>query len=578
MLFLLAFLFVPSSVALAQQASSESEHAQLEARFAAMLSGAQLVGWSTADDRPADAAPQPDSYQLGEVRKLENGKWRIEWKRGALTLPVVVPVEWAGDTPIIAVRELTIPLMGTFDARVMFHDDQYVGIWSGAGHGGQMGGRVVHAGEDAPQASEPETGAAWPQFRGPDARGLGAGEALATWNVPSGEGVLWTSDVPGLSHSSPVIGGGRIFLTTSVGEKEAESKLGLYGGIAPVEDEGEQSFEVHCFDQRTGEALWKQVAFQGVPAVKRHPKGSHAASTPATDGEHVVAFFGSEGLFCYTADGEKKWERDFGTLESAFFMVPSAQWGFASSPVIHGERVLVQCDVLGDSFLAALSLADGSTIWRTEREEVPTWSTPTVDVRDGRSQVIVNGFKHIGAYDLETGEELWRLKGGGDIPVPTPVVADELVYITNAHGSMAPILAIEASASGTLELEGEGADDVAWGHRRGGNYMQTPLALDGLLYLCSDGGIIACYDAKSGEQLYRERLGDGTTGFTSSPVAADGKLYYASEAGEVHVVRAGREFEVLAVNDLGQPCMATPALVDGVLYYRTRSRLVALGG
>src|SRR5439155_13098372 len=155
---------------------------------------------------------------------------------------------------------------------------------------------------------------------------------------------------------------------------------------------------------------------------------THANPTVATDGKRVVAFFGSEGLYCYNLDGKLLWHKDLGVLDAGFYLVPTAQWGFASSPVIDGEKVIVQCDVQKNGFLAAFRITDGQQIWRTPRDEVPTFGTPTVYRQGGRAQVIVNGYRHIGGYDAVTGKELWRLRGGGDIPVPTPVVGQGLVF------------------------------------------------------------------------------------------------------------------------------------------------------
>jgi len=316
----------------------------------------------------------------------------------------------------------------------------------------------------------------WPGFRGHRARGFAEGTAAPTrWDLESGENVLWRAPIPGLAHSSPVVWGDRLFVTTAVkqGETEPELKVGLYGDISSVADEGLHQFRLLCLDKRTGELLWSRTAHEGVPAVKRHPKSSHAASSPATDGEHVVAFFGSEGLYCYDLDGELLWQKDFGVLDSGFFLAPEAQWGFASSPVLHAGRVIVQVDVQEDSFLAAFDADTGEQAWRTPRHDVPTWSSPTVDVRPGRSQVIVNGYKHIGGYDLETGAELWKLAGGGDIPVPTPVVAHDLVFITNAHGRMAPIYAVSVTATGELEGTAEDEELIQYYQAKGEQVWQV---------------------------------------------------------------------------------------------------------
>ncbi|MFT7487553.1 MAG: outer membrane protein assembly factor BamB, partial [Candidatus Paceibacteria bacterium] len=350
----------------------------------------------------------------------------------------------------------------------------------------------------------------------------------------------------------------------------------LYGSIDPVQDESEFRFQLHCLDKSTGDELWSRVCWEGVPSVKRHPKGSHAASSPAVDGEHVLAFFGGEGLYCYDLEGELLWDRDLGPMDSGYYVVPEAQWGFGSSPLLHEGFAIVQCDKQEGSFIAALDASNGEERWRTERDDVPTWSTPTVLVGESGSQVICNGYKHAGGYDLETGAELWNLVGGGDIPVPTPIVSKGLIFITNAHGGMAPIFALNASARGEIGLKPEEEPLLAWAKPRRGNYMQTPLAYGDAIYFCTDSGIMSSFDTQTGEENYRERLGEGRTGFTSSPVAANGNIYYSSEEGNVYVVQLG-EFKPLAVNFLGEECMATPAISDGVLYYRTRSHVVAIG-
>ena len=605
---LLAVLPSAQDAAPAPEPAAPPDRATLEARFRERMDGVRLVGRFTDSAAPPGEAPAEESYTIRKVELLPDGRWRFtaEIAFGTRSVPVALDLDvlWAGDTPVITLTDFVVPMLGTYTARVLIHGDAYAGTWGGAGHGGHLFGRIVPLEEDAAAgAAAGEQGAAeakgtggeesggdeagggvpeddgqsWPSFRGPSASGVQEGFATPTrWDVATGENVRWRTPIPGLAHSSPVVWGERIYLTTAVGEGEAELTVGLYGDIAPVEDEGVQRFQVLCVDARDGRVLWTRTAHEGVPRVKRHTKGSHAASTPATDGRHVAAFFGSEGLYLYDAAGELLWKKDLGLLDSGYYLVPAAQWGFASSPVIHGERVLVQCDVQGGGFLAAFDLRTGEELWRVARDEVPTWSTPTVHVSEERSQVIANGYKHIGGYDLATGAELWKLVGGGDIPVPTPVVASGLVIITNAHGPMAPIYALDAMAEGEV---GTGEDDpwMLWFQPRRGNYMQTPLVYRDLLYCCADQGVLSCFDPTSGEQHYRERLGGGTTGFTASGVAADGKLYFTSEEGEVHVLAAGPTFTELAVNELGETCMASPAISRGTLFFRGRHHLTAVG-
>jgi outer membrane protein assembly factor BamB len=427
----------------------------------------------------------------------------------------------------------------------------------------------------------PRAGVDWPQFRGIQASGVDDSAALpAQWDVATGRHVRWKAAIPGLSHSSPVVWGDQVCLTTAVAKgKDENLKVGLYGDIEPVEDQTTMSWELHCLDKRTGARRWSAVAHAGVPKIKRHPKATHANSTLATDGRYLVAMFGSEGLYAYDMKGTLVWKKDLGVLRSAFFAVPEAQWGFASSPVIHGNRVIVQADVIGDSFLAAFDLATGRELWRTARADYPTWSTPTVDTTGGRAQIIVNGFKHVGGYDLDTGKPLWRMAGGGDIPVPTPIVRDGLAYVTNAHGGKAPILAVRTSASGDVSLTGDARANagVAWSQPRDGAYMQTPVVYRGYLYVCRDNGVLSVFDAETGEQAYQQRLGDGLTGFTASAVAGDGKIYYTSEDGGVVVIKAGPGYEKLAENAFRETAMATPAISEGVLFFRTRTQLVAVG-
>ena len=417
----------------------------------------------------------------------------------------------------------------------------------------------------------------WPSFRGHAADGNGTGSPPVTWNVETGENVLFRVAVPGLGHSSPVIWGDRLFLTSSVPEgEEASLKVGLYGDIAPVVGEPPQRFQVLAYDKRSGELLWQRTAFEGTPAVKRHTKASHTNSTPATDGNVLVAFFGSEGLHAFDLDGKPLWSRRFGLLDSGYYMVKTAQWGFASSPLVHEGRVIIQVDVQGDSFLASLDAATGEDVWRIDRDEIPTWSSPAVFPRgNGGRQVVVNGYKHIGGYDFDTGDELWRLEGGGDIPVPTPIRAGEgPILITSAHGRMRPIYAIDPDAEGGIDPN---HDAMAWFHERLGNYMQTPIVVGDLAYFGFDNGVVTVVDWKSGERVGQRRLGRGASGFTASPVAAGGRIYFSSEDGDVYVIEPGDELNELAVNELGETLMATPAISDGVIYFRARRHVIAVG-
>jgi outer membrane protein assembly factor BamB len=266
-------------------------------------------------------------------------------------------------------------------------------------------------------------------------------------------------------------------------------------------------------------------------------------------------------------------------MDSGYFQSKSAQWGFASSPVIHDGKVIVQCDVQVGSFLAVFDLKDGRELWRAPRKDVPTWSTPTVVTLGGRTQIIVNGWRHTGGYDFAAGKELWKLDGGGDIPVPTPITGHGFAYLTSAHGKFRPMNAIRLDASGNITPFEVGTPNnaIAWAHPRQGNYMQTPILVGDRLYGCSDAGVVTCFDARTGDIRFSERLPAGQ-GYTASPVASAGKLYFTSETGKVYVVPAGDTLSITATNDLGETCLATPALANGALIFRTRGQVVCVGG
>jgi len=423
----------------------------------------------------------------------------------------------------------------------------------------------------------------WPRFRGPAAGGVAEGFATpVAWNADASAGavagVRWKTPLPGLAHSSPIVWEDRLFVATALRSSGAAPlRLGLYGDGESADDVAEQSWKIYCLDKRTGKVLWERTARQGLPRAQRHTKATHANTTLTTDGRRLVAFFGSEGLYCYNLKGGLLWSKDLGVVDPSPL---DLQWGFASSPVLFEDTIVILADDKKNSFLAAFRASDGREIWRTGRSSVSerSWSTPLVH-REGRTQVVTNGWRYIAGYDFITGQELWRLRSEGDIPVPAPVAAHGLIFVTNAHGGLAPLYAIRPAATGDISLDGSARSNahVAWSTPRNGAYMQTPLIYGDLLYSCSDRGVLKCYDARTGKLHYEQRLGTGLTGFSASPVASGGRIYIANEEGEVFVIASGSEYKLLAKNLMGETCMATPALSEGVLYFRTRSHLVAIG-
>ena len=418
----------------------------------------------------------------------------------------------------------------------------------------------------------------WPQFRGHEGLGIGSGNPPTQWDTETAQNVSKTQ-IPGLGHSAPIVWGDRVFLTTAVNSDTDNPSIetGWSGDAGEsAKDTGEWTWQVVCLQLGTGKILWTKDVHVGEPTFKRHVKASHANCTPATDGEHVIAFFGSEGLYCCDIDGQLVWKHDFGKLHSG--PSPDLEWGFASSPIIHNGRVIVQCDCLNASFVAILDIKTGTEIRRIDRDgERATWSTPLVVTTDGRQQVICNGYRQMAGYDLKTGRRLWHLNGGGDVPVPTPLFSNGLIYLTNGH-SRTPTYAIHLTAHGDLTPSDDETDNpgLAWWQSKDGSYMPTPLVRGGLLYTCNDNGRLAVRNAMTGQLIYRQRVGTGAGTYSASAVAAGKHIYFASERGEVTVIEQGNTFKKIASNNMAEVIMATPAISGDRLLIRTVGHLYCL--
>jgi outer membrane protein assembly factor BamB len=420
----------------------------------------------------------------------------------------------------------------------------------------------------------------WPQFRGPNATGVAEGPGRPVkWDASSSLNVRWKTPIPGLAHSSPVVWGNKVFVTTAVNSVKDETRFGLFGDVEPVKNDPKHTWKVIAIDKLTGKILWERTAYEGIPKVKRHPKSSHAASTPVTDGKVVIANFGSEGLYAYDFNGKLLWKQDLGMLDAGWFYDVDYQWEYGSSPIIYKNLVIVQADIQKNSFIAAYDIKSGKLIWKTPREELSSWGTPTVYEGKLRAELIANGTKAIRGYDPLTGKELWRLGPMSEITTPTPFVAQDLIFVTSGYPPVQPIYAIRPGANGDISLK-DGKDSnefIAWSKQRGGPYMPTPIVYGELLYTCSNQGVLTAYNAKTGERVYQERLGGTGGAFTASPVASDGKIYLSSEDGDVFVVKAGPKYELLSKNPVGEVMMATPAISDGLVIVRTISNLYAFG-
>lgn len=418
----------------------------------------------------------------------------------------------------------------------------------------------------------------WPSFRGPNASGVAEGtNPPITWDLEKSHNVLWKTDIPGLSHSSPIVWGNNVFVITALSSNAKPIFNAKDRGIGLANDDVRHTWMIFALDKRNGRVIWSEKAYEGVPRAKRHVKATQANSTPVTDGRYVVALFGSEGLACYDTKGKLLWKQDLGVLNPGLWDDKESSWGHASSPIIYRDLLIVQADGHKQSFIAAFNLKDGKQAWRVERNEITSWTTPTIYQGKDRVELIANGGRYIRGYDPLTGKELWRFADNNtEVKMQAPLIAHDLIYVTGGYPPGRAIYAFRPGAVGDISLK-SGEDKnafLAWATSKGSPYTPTPIIYGDVLYVIADNGVLSTYDAKTGENIYQQRL---PTSFSASPVAADGKLYLASEDGDVFVVKAGRQYELVSRNVMGQPLMATPALAEGMLILRGENAIYALG-
>ena len=415
----------------------------------------------------------------------------------------------------------------------------------------------------------------WPRWRGPDNDGMARGDAPLHWSDT--EHVKWKAEIPGHGNSSPVIWGDRLFITTAVptgaGASDASTSTSIVRGRGAFGNnrgpQPEQKLMLMALDRNTGKLLWQQVAKVATPHEGYHPTyGSFASNSPVTDGKHVVAFFGSRGVYCYDMDGKKLWEKDFGIQLKMFMTFGEGAW-----PVLEGSKLLLLFDNEENSFLVALDLATGEELWRTPRPDGNTnWSGPVVITYEGKKQVIVSATKKVHSYDLETGKPIWEVAGLGQNTIPAPVAADGMIFLMSGFRNP-NLLAVKLGREGDLT----GTDAVVWQNQKGNSYTASPVLHDGKLYVLTDSGMLSCFDAKTGKAFYQQQRLPKPYNFKASPVGVNGKLYLASEEGDVIVVKMGETYEVLATNTLeGQIFIGTPAIADGEIYLRGQNTLFCI--
>jgi len=415
----------------------------------------------------------------------------------------------------------------------------------------------------------------WPQWRGPDGSGISNEKNLPSEWSPT-RNIKWKTPIDGRSHSSPIVWGNRVFLTTAIegpvvpGAKAVKHVVeGDKEFLHPdsVGADRKHTFKVIALDRETGKILWQSTAWEGTPYDNRHRKSSYAASTPATDGKLVYAFFGTEGLYAYDFKGNLAWKTQLGNLGTVGM-------GTGTSPILFGDLVIVQCDEENgaSSFIVALDKKTGKEVWKTARKVQVSWATPLLVKTATRTELITSGTEMVISYDPATGKELWRHKGVESNAIPSPVANNEMVFLV--AGFPAKIaLAIRLGQNGDLT----GTPNVPWKYEKGTAYVPSPIVYGDYLYLTTDRGILTCIDTKTGEVKYEGGRIPIPATFTASPVAFEGKILMTSEDGDTFMVKAGPKHEVLGTNSVGEPVYASPAIADGRIFIRGEKNLYCIG-
>jgi outer membrane protein assembly factor BamB len=410
----------------------------------------------------------------------------------------------------------------------------------------------------------------WPQWRGPASQGISTDKNLPTeWSDT--KNIQWKTAIPGRGHSSPIVWGKHIFLTTSIegavipGAKPYKHILGNQEFKHPDWAGSNYSYTLKllCIDSTNGKLLWERTAYEGGVFDHRHKKNTYASPTAVTDGKYVIAFFGSEGLYCYDFKGNQVWKLSLGGI-------PQLGMGPGASPVIYENLVIVTCDQdAGEgSFMIAVDKKSGKEAWRVTRKTRATWATPVLVKTPQRTELVVSGAETVISYDPATGKEIWRCEGVVSHAIPTPVTDGEVMYLS-AGSQAKKALAVKLGGTGDLT----NTPSVLWKYAKGTAYVPSPILYGNYLYLMTDSGLLTCLEARTGEVKYEGGRVPVPAKFTASPVAFDGKILLTSEDGDTFVLKAGPVHEVLRTNSIGEPIYASPAIADGRIFIRGEKHL-----
>ncbi|MCA8997599.1 MAG: PQQ-binding-like beta-propeller repeat protein [Planctomycetaceae bacterium] len=410
----------------------------------------------------------------------------------------------------------------------------------------------------------------WAQWRGPHFNGTSPeGTPPITWSET--ENIRWQRDIPGRGSGSPIIWGNQLFLVTAVAtDKQAEN--------LPEKPAKEQAggrrlaldaptvyyqFIVMCLDRMTGETIWEHVAREAVPHEGGHPTNTFASGSPVTDGKRLYVSFGTYGVYCYDLNGELKWSRDLGKMETR------NDFGEANTPALYGNTLVIPWDHEQQSFIVALDAKTGETNWKVDRDEPTTWATPLITTADGVTQVVTNGTNRVRSYNIQNGELLWECGGQATNPIACPVRYENLAIAMTGYRGYA-IYAVPLSARGDVT----DSDRIAWKRTDTGPYISSPMLSNGTLYVTKGrDAIVSGLNPHSGETIIEQTRIPGLGTLYASPVSAAGRLYYTDREGTTVVLEDGPELKVLATNHLKEVIDASPAIIGRQMYLRGEHRV-----